>query len=242
VNATYKGERDNDLFEVPATHSRKLDYSRDGVLRSIDASLERLGLDRIDIAYVHDPDEHLVESLEGAFPALDELRREGAIRGYGAGMNQSAALAYYIRNTDSNVMMLAGRYTLLDQSAVEDLLPLARQRRVEVIGAGIFNSGILAGSKPPEHPRYNYVDAPAAIVEQAWAISRICDEHSVALRTAAANFPFTSPAVSAVVLGADNATQARQNAALLTQNVPEALWHDLELAGLIGRDVRLEQE
>jgi D-threo-aldose 1-dehydrogenase len=234
-NDAYEGQRDNDLFEVRATHIRQLDYSRDGVLRSFDASLKRLGLDHVDIVYVHDPDDHQRAALEGAFPALDQLKREGVISGYGAGMNSADALANFVQNTDANIMMLAGRYTLLDQSAATELLPLAEQRGVEIVGAGVFNSGILANQVPNVTPKYNYVDAPESMVMRVAAIVRICNAHSVTLEAAAANFPFTSPAVSAVVLGAETPQQATQNSALLGERIDPHLWDDLASAGLIRR-------
>ena len=120
----------DNLFAVPANHRRVRDYSRDGVLRSIEDSLIRLGLDRIDLVLVHDPDEHEREALDGAFPALSELRDQGVIASFGAGMNQTAMLARFVTETDADVMMVAGRWTLLDHSAADELLPLALERDV----------------------------------------------------------------------------------------------------------------
>ena len=135
---------------MPATHVRVRDYSRDGVLASLESSLERLGLDRVDLLFVHDPDAHYREALDGAFPALEELRSQGVITSYGAGMNQAEMLADFVRETDLDVVMLAGRYTLLEQGALDDLLPVCEQRDVSVIAAGVFNSGLLARERPRE--------------------------------------------------------------------------------------------
>jgi D-threo-aldose 1-dehydrogenase len=123
---------DDEGFAVPATQRRRRDYSRDGILRSLESSLERLGLDRVDILFVHDPDEHYREVLDGAYPALHELREQGVVGAIGAGMNQAEMLADFARNTDMDVLMLAGRYTLLEQDALDDLLPTCRARRVAI--------------------------------------------------------------------------------------------------------------
>ena len=129
---------------MPATHRRVWDFTRDGIRRSLTESLERLGLDRVDIVYLHDPDEHWAEVLETGYPALAELRDEGVVKAIGAGMNQASMLADLVRETDVDVVMLAGRYTLLEQDSLDDLLPLCEERRVGVVAAGVFNSGLLA--------------------------------------------------------------------------------------------------
>jgi D-threo-aldose 1-dehydrogenase len=131
------GEGPDEGYAVPATHHRVRDYSRDGVLRSLESSLQRLGVDRVDIVFVHDPDDHEREALDGAFPALEELRAQGVISSYGAGMNQAGMLARFIRETDLDVIMLAGRYTLLEQGALDELLPECARRGVSVVAAGV---------------------------------------------------------------------------------------------------------
>ncbi|MCG5467788.1 aldo/keto reductase, partial [Micromonospora sp. LAH09] len=153
--------RDSDGFDVPASHRRVWDFSRDGVLRSIEASLERTGLDRIDIVYLHDPDDHWEWAATEAVPALAELRDQGVVGAIGAGMNQSAMLARFVREADVDVMMCAGRYTLLEQGAADDLLPAAESRGVGVVIAGVYNSGLLSRDRPthnsapkqPQRPR-----------------------------------------------------------------------------------------
>ncbi|CAM5450190.1 aldo/keto reductase [Leifsonia shinshuensis] len=220
------------LFDVPATRRRRLDYSRDGVLRSVEDSLSRLGLDRIDILFVHDPDEHEREALDGAFPALEELRSQGVIRSYGAGMNQSAMLERFVRNTDLDVVMCAGRYTLLDGTAAADLLPAAQERGVEVVVAAVFNSGILAAERPGAGATFDYGAAPAALIERARRIADVAAPYGVTLPHLAVQFPLRHPSVSTVVLGAETPEQIVRNAALAAPPVPEELWAELEADGL----------
>jgi len=234
-NPDYRdGDTDIDnLFAVPSTTRRRMDYSRDGVLRSIEDSLARLGLDRIDVVFVHDPDEHEREALDGAFPALDELRSQGVIRSYGAGMNQSAMLTRFVRETDLDIVMCAGRYTLLDQAAEHDLLPAAAERGVSVAVAAVFNSGILATDRPIQGATYNYGTAPDALVERASRIADIAAPYGVTVPQLAVQFPLRHPAVATVVLGADSADQITRNAGLAAVPVPDALWAELAEAGLL---------
>lgn len=224
------------LFDVPADHRRVRDYSRDGVLRSIEQSLERLGLDHIDIALVHDPDEYEREALEGAFPALTELRGQGVIRSFGAGMNQSAMLARFVRETDADVMMVAGRWTLLDRSAADDLLPLAAQRGVSVLAAAVFNSGILAMDDPAEGATFDYGPAGRSVLERAQAISRVARAHGSTLPELAAQYPLQHPAVAAVVMGGASAEQVARNSGLIARPVAAAVWEELDERGLIGAE------
>ena len=149
-----------------------------------------------------------------AIAALDELRTEGVVGAIGAGMNQSKMLADLVRETDVDVVMLAGRYTLLEQDALDDLLPLCCARRVAVVAAGVFNSGLLARAYPDGDARYDYGDAPREIVERAQAIARICWRHGTTLPAAALAFPLAHPAVASVCVGARSAAQMQRNAAL----------------------------
>ena len=230
------GREDDEGFAVPADLRRARDYSRDGVRRSLESSLERLEMDRVDIVFVHDPDEHEQPALEGAFPALEALRSQGAITSYGAGMNQSAMLARFVERTESDVVMLAGRYTLLDQSALDDLLPGALARDVSVVAAGVFNSGILATHPPRSTATYDYERAPEGIVGRATRIAAVCERHGTSLPAAAAQFPLGHPAVATVCLGARSAAQVERNAALFDAEIPAPLWEELKTEGLLRED------
>jgi D-threo-aldose 1-dehydrogenase len=213
------------------------DYSRDGVLRSLEASLDRLGADRIDVVYVHDPDEHYAEALNGAFPALDELRSQGVIGGYGAGMNSPAMLADFVRETDLDVVMLAGRYTLLDQAALVELLPRCVERGVSLVAAGVFNSGLLALDRPAAGATYDYAPAPEETLLRANRIADVCERHGVSLPQAAAQFPLNHPAVATVCLGARTAAEVERNAGLFARPVPVDCWQELVAEGLLAADV-----
>jgi D-threo-aldose 1-dehydrogenase len=233
-NPNYRPDQlDDQGFAVPAKLVRQLDYSRDGVMRSIEASLSRLNLDRIDIVFVHDPDAHYREALEGAFPALEDLRQQGVISSYGAGMNQSEMLADFIRNTDLDVIMLAGRFTLFEQGAMDDLLPLAAERNVSVVAAGVFNSGLLAKDRPDENANYNYEPAPQSVLDRVNLLADICEAHGLRLPQVAAQFPLLHSAVGSVCLGARSRDQVERNAKLFSAEVPQALWVDLAERGLI---------
>lgn len=222
------------LFDVPSDHRRVRDYSRDGVLRSIEDSLTRLGIDRIDIVLVHDPDEFEREALDGAFPALAELRDQGVITSFGAGMNQSAMPARFVRETDADVMMIAGRWTLLDESAADDLLPAAAERGVSVLAAAVFNSGILATDDPAAGAMFDYGPAGEQIVERARAIARVAARHGHTLPELAVQYPLTHPAVAAVVLGGASAEQIARNSGLRSRPVAPELWGELRELGLIS--------
>jgi D-threo-aldose 1-dehydrogenase len=222
---------DTEGFAVPDTIVRVRDYSRDGVLRSLEASLERLG--RVDILFVHDPDDYYREALEGAFPALEELRSQGVISSYGAGMNQAEMLADFVRETDLDVVMLAGRYTLLEQGALDDLLPLCEARNVSVVAAGVFNSGLLARERPSAGATYNYAPAPQRLLERVHRIADVLERHGTSLPIAAAQFPLAHPAVTTVCLGARSADQVRRNAALFDVPAPAQAWCELAAEGLL---------
>jgi D-threo-aldose 1-dehydrogenase len=228
------GQADPEGFAVPATHRRVWDFSRDGVLRSIEASLERLGLDRIDVVLIHDPDDHARDALQEAAPALSQLRSEGVIRGYGAGMNQAPMLARFARETDVDVVMLAGRFTLLDQTAGEDLLPVALERGVGVINAGIFNSGLLSRPRPRPDARYDYGPVPGDVLERATRIARVCEQFGVDLPTAAVAFARRHPAVASVVVGLQTPAHVRDLVARWERPVPEGLWVALTELGLVA--------
>lgn len=225
---------DTEGFAVRATLRREWDFTRDGVRRSIEESLERLGLDRIDTVYLHDPDDHGDEAVATAFPALAELRAEGTVGSIGAGMNQSAMLARFIRaDVGVDTVMLAGRFTLLEQGALDDLLPLALSSGVEVVVAGVYNSGILAEPRPPADASYDYAPAPSELIRRANAIAEVCEEYDVDLPTAALAYPLTHPAVCAVVVGARTASQLQSTLDRFQATVPDALWSALREADLL---------
>jgi D-threo-aldose 1-dehydrogenase len=231
-------EPDDQIFVVPAAYKRRWDFSRDGVLRSLEDSLERLGLDRVDIAYVHDPDDHFEEAVLGALPALIELRRQGVLKAVGVGMNQTPMLTEFIRKCDVDVIMVAGRYTLLDQPALDELLPLCQERGVSVMAAGVFNGGILATATPGT--KYDYSDAPAELIAKAERIAEVCARHGVEMPEAALALPAAHPAVATVVVGAHNAEQVVTNVARARTKVPAALWADLIAEGLLRSDAVVE--
>ena len=233
--------RDDDGFDVPATHRRVWDFSRDGVLRSLESSLDRLGLDRVDIVYLHDPDDHWHDALEDAYPALEELRSQGVVSSIGAGMNQAAMLAEFVRNTDMDLLMLAGRYTVLEHDALDDLLPACVERGVRVVAAGVFNSGLLARPEPPDTARYDYGDAPPEVVARARRIAEICRRDGGSLPAAALTFPLAHPAVASVCVGA-RAAQVTSNVELFEAGVPGRTWRALREEGLLRPDAPLPGE
>ncbi|MFD0561666.1 aldo/keto reductase [Kitasatospora saccharophila] len=218
-------------FAVPATHRRVWDFTADGVRRSLEASLERLGTDRIDLVHLHDPDDHADQALDQAYPALERLRAEGVIGAIGIGMNQTAVPARFVRDTDLDAVLLAGRHTLLDQSGLDELLPLACARGVSVINAGVFNSGLLADPKPGAP--YDYAAAPPALLARALALQEVCARHGVPLRAAALRFAAAHPAVATVLVGVRSPEQARDAAEMLRRPVPAALWAELTERGLL---------
>jgi D-threo-aldose 1-dehydrogenase len=227
--------QDDDGFAVPATHRREFDFSRDGILHSVEGSLERLGLDRVDILYLHDPDDHWEQASTTGIATLIELRDQGVVSAIGAGMNQSAMLAEFVRRCDVDVVMLAGRYTLLDQSALDDLLPLAAERGTAVVAAGVYNSGLLSREVVPDDAHYEYQAASAELVAQARRIAEICGHHGVTLPEAALQFPLRHPAVVSVVVGARDAEQAAGTIDRYRAQIPDALWGELEESGYLRR-------
>jgi D-threo-aldose 1-dehydrogenase len=228
------GGRDDAYYVVADPVRIVFDYSGDGVRRSIEESLERLRLDRIDIALIHDPDDHWREAIEGAWPALERLRSEGVIRAVGAGMNQSAMLTRFVRETSMDAVLVAGRYTLLDQEALADLLPACQERGVAVFVGGVMNSGVLADPKPGA--TFNYAPAPPAVIDRARRIGEACARHDVPLRAAAMQFPMAHPAVASLVAGVRTAAHLDDYPTLLAHPIPTHLWSELRSEGLIDPD------
>jgi D-threo-aldose 1-dehydrogenase len=234
--ANPSGARDDEGFDVPADFVRVRDYSRDGVRRSLESSLERLQLDRVDIVFVHDPDDYYRDALDHAFPALEELRGEGVITSYGAGMNQSAMLTRFVQQTDLDVVLLAGRYTLLEQGPLDDLLPVCLERDVSVVAAGVFNSGILATDIPQRSATYNYQPVGEVEFASATRLAAICNRYDIPLPAVAAQFPLGHPAIRTVCLGAYSAEQVQRNVALFDIDIPPDLWSELRAEGMLRSD------
>ncbi|CAM5232616.1 Aldo/keto reductase OS=Streptomyces tendae OX=1932 GN=F3L20_16105 PE=4 SV=1 [Streptomyces tendae] len=225
--------RDDGGFAVPAAFRRDWDFSRDGILRSLEGSLTRLGLDHVDIVYLHDPDDHWQQASTTGVDTLVDLRDQGVVKAVGVGMNQAAMLTEFVRRSDVDLVMVAGRHTLLDQSARDELLPLARERGVGVVAAAVYNSGLLAADRPPSDATYDYRPAPRELITRAGALADVCERHGVTLPEAAIAYPLRHPAVVSVVLGARDARQSRTNAQRLATRVPDALWAELAGLGLL---------
>ncbi|MFF0864657.1 aldo/keto reductase [Nonomuraea sp. NPDC003560] len=222
---------DDEMFDVPVGLGRAWDFSADGVRDSLEDSLARLGLPEIDIALIHDPDDHLEQALAEAYPALAELREQGVVKAIGVGMNQWQAPLRFVRETGVDVVMLAGRYTLLDQSGLP-LLDACAERGVRVLAAGVFNSGLLA--TPAPSGTFDYAPAPAPLLDRATRIAAVCERHGVSLPQAAMAFPLRHPAVASIVVGARAPEEVLANAALWSRPVPEELWLELAGEGLLG--------
>ena len=226
------GRMDSEGFAVPATLRRRWDFSRDGIRRSVEESLTRLGVDRIDIAYLHDPENHWQQALIEALPALHELREEGIVRAVGAGMNFADHLTELITDHDVDLVMCAGRYTLLEQA--DDLLEVAAQRGVGVVAVGVYNSGLLSAPRPAADARYNYEPAPADLIARVHAIADVCERFGVTLPEAAVAFPLRHRAVVSEVVGASSPQQVAVAVDRYRTEVPEALWSELAAEGLLS--------
>jgi len=210
------------------------DFSYDGVMRSFGESLERLGLDRVDILHIHDPDDHYDETINGAYRALDRLRADGVIGAVSAGMNQAEMLTRFAREGDFDCFLLAGRYTLLDQIALKELLPECHKRGIAILAGGVYNSGILADPKPGAH--YNYQTAPAELIDRALRIRDVCSRHGVPLKAAAVQFPMGHPAVACVIIGCRSTAQLDESIEMFEVDIPPALWQDLKAQGLLAAE------
>jgi D-threo-aldose 1-dehydrogenase len=212
--------------------ARVRDYSRDGVLASLEASLDRLGTDHVDIALVHDPDDHGPQVLDEAYPALAELRAAGVIGAVGVGMNQAEMLEWFVARADLDCVLVAGRYTLLDTRAAATLLPECRRRGVAVLAGGVFNSGILADPGPGA--RYDYRTAAPGILDRARRITAVCARHGVPIGAAALHFTLRHPAVTAAVVGARSPGEIETDVGYLATQVPDELFDELAAEGLVA--------
>lgn len=230
--------------------SATVDYSHDGTLRSLEQSLLRLGTDRIDIALIHDVDrrnhgealeERFSEAVHGAWVALDRLRAEGVVKAIGIGVNEAEICTRFAERCDLDCVLLAGRYSLLEQGALDTFLPAAEQRGIGVLLGGVFNSGILAtGARPGA--KYDYADASPAILDRVRRIEAVCGRYNVPLALAALQFPRFHPAVASLVLGAVNPAEVARNLAGWTMPVPSELWLALKAEGLLHPDAPTDKE
>jgi D-threo-aldose 1-dehydrogenase len=239
-------EENTSLFRQTPRYRQVMDYSRDAILRSIEDSLTRLGVDRIDILLMHDPDEgittnpsrdpyevsHFVQAMSEAYPILDELRRQGLVQAIGLGMNQWQLLWDFAQVGDFDCFLLAGRYTLLEQAPLHRFLPMCQTRQISIITGGPYNSGILAtGAK--EGAYYNYQPASPAILERVRQIEAVCARHQVTLQSAALQFPLGHPAVAAIIPGARSVAELNANLDYFQQTIPAGFWAELKQLKLI---------
>ena len=211
------------------------DFSGTAIRRSLEESLERLGVDRVDVVHIHDPDEHFAVALGDAYPALAQLREEGTVRAIGVGMNQAEMLVRFAQMADFDCFLLAGRYTLLDQTGLHELLPLCAERGIAVIAGGVYNSGILAD--PEAGATFDYLPADREVVQRARQLSAVCARHGVPLKAAAIQFPLGHPAVVSVLTGCRSDSEVEENVRMFEFEIPAELWDELRAEGLLGEDV-----
>jgi D-threo-aldose 1-dehydrogenase len=214
-------------FAVPDLLTRVYDYSRDGVRRSVDASLERMQLDRVDIVYVHDPDDYMDLAIKEAIPALAELRDAGVIGAVGAGMNFWQPLMRIVKEAEVDAVMLAGRWTVMDRSGAP-LLAECERRSISVIAAAPFNSGLLARPWPADGAYFNYLKATPDLLARARALATVCQDHGTTLPEVAMQFPLRHPAVANVVAGMRTAAQVGSSISFMRAEVPESVWPALD--------------
>ncbi|MEO8529997.1 MAG: aldo/keto reductase [Deltaproteobacteria bacterium] len=232
-------------FDVPS-RAEVFDYSYDGIWRSVEFSFERLGLDHVDILFAHDLDLFTHKSVDvlngyresfitGGYKALLEMREQGLIKAFGAGVNEWETCQWLLERGDFDMFLLAGRYTLLEQLSLDSFLPMAQARGVGIVNGGAYNSGILAtGPRPGAF--YNYDPAPQTILDKVAAIQTICQDHNIRLVDAAFQFALRHPAVVSVIPGGQSQLEAASNLQAASTNIPAALWSDLKSAGLLRAD------
>jgi D-threo-aldose 1-dehydrogenase len=216
------------IIDADGAKSRCRDFTADGVVRSVHDSLSRLGMDRIDMLLVHDPQNYLHVALTEAVPALVELRDAGVVGAIGVGSGDLDALLAFARHADVDMMMIAGRYTLLDQAAAIEIMPTCARRGIHVVLAGVFNSGLLADPVPSVASRYEYEAVPETVLGRARALSDVCASHGTTARQAALQFSALSETVASIVVGAETPEQVRSNAQLFAEHRDlEPLWREL---------------
>ena len=238
------GTFDSGLWQDTPPMAAVYDYSYDGVLRAFEDSLQRLMTDHVEIVFMHDIDrythgesqkEHFETAVEDGFRALVRLRDEGAVRAIGVGVNEADVLTEAVRRTDSDAVLLAGRYTLLEQEPLDDLLPICAERGIGVVLGGVYNSGILA-TGPREGAKFNYGPAPRPVMEQASRLDEVCRRHGVPLPAAALQFAAAHPVVASICIGSRTPSQQAATAEFLQLDMPAQLWADLRAEGLIRSD------
>jgi D-threo-aldose 1-dehydrogenase len=216
---------DDFFMDADNTVERKFDFSASGVRQSLEGSLERLGMDSVEVLFIHDPDENADAAIIEAYPELDRMRSEGIIKAIGVGMNQCETPTRVIKETDIDMVLIAGRYSLLDQRALNELLPTALERNVDIIAAGVFNSGILAN--PVKGATYDYVPASDELLAKAVRIREVLDGHQVSLTSAALQFPLRHPAVKSVLVGCRSAAEVKTNIEAFNTPIENKVWDDL---------------
>lgn len=227
-------------------HGLRFDYSYDGAMRSLEQSALRLGVDRLDIVLIHDVDvwthgadiieQRFAEAMDGAYRALDKLRSVGTVKAIGVGVNEAEICERFARAGDFDTMLLAGRYSLLEQPGLASFMPLAAEKGIGLMLGGVFNSGILA-TGPVAGAKYNYQPAPPQILTRVAAIEAVCNRHGVPLRRAALQFPLGHPAVASLIMGAVKPEEVADQVTELSAPIPAALWTELKTEGLLGADV-----
>lgn len=233
------------FFDTP-TREEVYDYSYDGVMRSFEASFERTGLDRFDILFCHDVDVfthgsreasdiRIEEFMKGGYYAMLSLRDQGVIKAFGGGINEADVCETLARRGDFDLFLLAGRYTLLEQAALDTFLPLCTQRGIGIVLGGPYNSGILARG-PTSDAQYNYSNAPQEVLDRVRRIHAACERHGVKMIEAALNFPLRHPAVVSVIPGGQSVAEVRSNREILGVDIPSALWATLKSEGLMRPD------
>ena len=217
------------------------DFSYDAIMRSFEESLQRLGVERIDILHIHDPDRHYEEAIKEAYPALDRLRSEGVIKAVSAGMNQWQMLASFAREGDFDCFLLAGRYSLLEQGALDELFPLCLEKNIGILAGGTYNSGILAKSGQPD-ATYNYREPPPEIAAKIRALEAVAGRHRVNLKAAASQFALAHPAVTCIIPGTRQAERVEENFEVIGEEIPADFWAELKAEGLIGEEAPVPDE
>lgn len=216
------------------------DFSHEGTQRSLEESLERLRLDRVDIAHIHDPDDHIELAMSGAYRALRELRSNRVVRAVGAGANSAETLTRLAKDGDFDCFLLAGRYTLLEQGALDNLLPVCAERGISLIAGGVFNSGVLIDPKPGAH--YNYLQAEHSVIDCSRRITEVCHRHNVPVKAAALQFPLGHPAVASVLTGVRTPAELAENVAAFELHIPPELWLDLKRQHLLREDAPIPED